>query len=112
MSCGCKSNVKTKEPEVRVNKGFEWKFDGNTAAKWATFVLFSVLSPLMLPFIVVALYYAIIKNKKLDVMQTFRVLLRTAINMRNKEQDALEELDLDSAEVLEKVVESVVQENV
>lgn len=113
MSCGCKNTeIKTKDPVVREKSKFDWRVDGNTLAKWATFVVLTVLSPLMIPFFVVALYFAIIKNKKLDVMQTMRVLLRTAIDMKNEKEDALEELDLDSADVLENIVEAVVEENV
>jgi len=116
MSCGCKNKeLKTKDPVVRGESKFDWKVDGNTVAKWATFIVMTVLSPLMIPFIIVALYFAIIKNQKLDVIQTFRVLLRTAVNMRNEKVDAqeeLEELELDSAEVFEHIVEEVVENNV
>tara|TARA_R110000868_G_scaffold176916_2_gene414921 strand:+ start:24406 stop:24747 length:342 start_codon:yes stop_codon:yes gene_type:complete len=113
MGCGCKNNgLKTKDPVVRENSKFDWSVDGNVVAKWTTFVVLSILSPLMIPFIIVAMYFAIIKNKRLDVLQTLRILLRTAIDMRNKKQDALEELDLDNAKVFENIVESVVKENV
>jgi len=111
MGCECKSNIKTKDPIVRNKKEFDWSVNGNTVAKWGLFLTITILSPLMLPFIAVALYFAIIKNQKLDVMMTLRVLLRTAIDMRNKKEDELEALDLDSAEVLETIVETVVEEH-
>ena len=112
MGCNCKSSSKTVEPTVREKKGITWGIDGNTVAKWFMFITMSILSPLMLPFFIVAMYYAIIKNKRLEVIPTLRILLRSAIDQHNKKTDELEELDLDSAEVLEKVVEDVIEKNV